>query len=120
MQVADAGEAFANEPERFIEAPAPHRQDGADIQRQHEEPRSGLAKRRCRFVEQPFRQGGIACRQGDPGQCARGVPGSPGTPECAEPRDCLDEPIACRVEISCGQLNVPQNVLGQRPRRHVP
>ena len=35
--------------------PAPHRQNGANVQRQRQEPRTGVSKHRCGLIEQAFR-----------------------------------------------------------------
>ena len=45
LEVADACEALTNETDRLVWAPAPHRQDGAEIQGPHEEPRTRVPKR---------------------------------------------------------------------------
>jgi len=65
LEIPDAGEALTHQRDRLIGVPAPERQDGANIQRPGQEPRTGLSKDRHGLVEQVFRLAGVAGRKSD-------------------------------------------------------
>ena len=85
MQLPAAGHRFTDEADGRVRVSAPDRQDGADIERQVEEPRPGLTKHRGGLIEQSFGLCGVAERKGDAGLADERVPRAPRDTERLNP-----------------------------------
>src|SRR5204863_907041 len=63
LEIPDASEALTHQLDRLIGVPAPHRDDGANVQGPGQEPRTRLSKHWHCLIEQAFRLAGVAGRE---------------------------------------------------------
>ena len=99
--------------------PAPHRQDGAKIQRQRQEPRTGVSKHRCGLIEQAFRLAGIAGRQGDPAIPLSAFPAPHGIASARNPSTLRANRSRAASTLPSGVFDVPEQMLSLRDHLHV-
>jgi hypothetical protein len=91
--------------------PAPNRQDGANIERQQEKPRTGVSKHRCGLIEEVFRLIEVAGRKRYPRQPAQRIPSAQRNPKRLESLKTKGKQFASCIHMADRMFDIPEQAL---------
>ena len=119
LEIPDACQALTHQRDRLIGVPTPHRDDGANIQRPGQEPRTGLSKHWHGLIEQAFRLAGVAGRKSHRRHPAQRIPAAPRDRPRPEPFNSAGKPLAGRIQIAKRVFDARGQIFGPHDRIHV-
>ena len=107
-----AAEALMHERDRVVGVALANREDGANVERQIEEPRASVLKHRGRLIEQALRLLNVARRQRHASLPDQGIANPPRKAQHPEPFNTGRKPVAGGSEITLGLFHVPEQMSG--------